>query len=49
MVDTFNPLRITRKAAELDDERYPYSWLPPADASSEARELSERGPEAFPD
>jgi hypothetical protein len=34
---------------ELDDARYPYSWLPADDASGEARELSERGPEAFPD
>ena len=49
MVDTFHPLRITRQAAELDDARYPYSWLPAEDASGEARELSERGPEAFPD
>jgi homogentisate 1,2-dioxygenase len=49
MVDTFNPLQITRQAAELDDDRYPYSWLPPEDASGEARELRERGPEAFPD
>ena len=29
MVDTFRPLRMTRQAAELDDGRYPYSWLPP--------------------
>ncbi len=49
MVDTFNPLRITRQAAELEDDRYPYSWLPPEDASGEARELADRGPEAFPD
>ena len=49
MVDTFRPLRLTRQAADLDDDRYPYSWLPPADASSEAADLVERGPEAFPD
>ena len=49
MVDTFHPLNITRQAAELDDGAYPYSWLPPDDASAEARELAERGPEAFPD
>ena len=49
MVDTFHPLRITRQAAALEDGRYPYSWLPAEDASGEARELSERGPEAFPD
>jgi hypothetical protein len=35
----------------LDDDRYPFSWLPPdaADAAQEASELAERGPEAFPD
>ena len=49
MVDTFHPLNITRQAADLDDGAYPYSWLPPDDASAEARELAERGPEAFPD
>jgi len=49
MVDTFHPLRITRQAAALEDDRYPYSWLPPEDAEAEARELAERGPEAFPD
>jgi homogentisate 1,2-dioxygenase len=49
MVDTFHPLNITREAARLDDESYPYSWLPPDDADDHARELSERGPEAFPD
>ena len=40
MVDTFHPLRITRQAAELEDARYPYSWLPAEDAHGEARELS---------
>jgi homogentisate 1,2-dioxygenase len=52
MVDTFHPLRITRQAAELDDDRYPYSWLPPeagSEAAEEQRRLGERGPEAFPD
>ena len=49
MVDTFHPLNVTQAAMDLDDARYPYSWLPPEDASGEARELSERGPEAFPD
>ncbi len=49
MVDTFHPLNITRQAAELDDGAYPYSWLPPEEGSNEARELAERGPEAFPD
>ena len=41
MVDTFHPLKITRQAATaLEDDRYPYSWLPAEDASGEARELS---------
>ncbi len=49
MVDTFHPLRLTRQAKEMDDHRYPYSWLPPEDAGAEAAELAQRGPEAFPD
>jgi homogentisate 1,2-dioxygenase len=49
MIDTFHPLHLTRQAAELEDARYPYSWIPPDDAHEHARELSERGPEAFPD
>jgi hypothetical protein len=36
-------------SSRLADSRYPYSWLPAEDASGEARELSERGPEPFPD
>ena len=49
MVDTFHPLSVTREASELEDENYPYSWLPPEDAERQAQALSERGPEAFPD
>ena len=49
MVDTFHPLNLTPEAAGLEDPAYPYSWLPAEDAASEARELAERGPEAFPD
>jgi homogentisate 1,2-dioxygenase len=49
MVDTFHPLNLTREAARLEDESYPYSWMPPEDGDTHARELSERGPEAFPD
>jgi homogentisate 1,2-dioxygenase len=49
MVDTFHPLRLTKQAAAMDDDRYPYSWLPPEDAGAEAEELARRGPEAFPD
>jgi homogentisate 1,2-dioxygenase len=49
MVDTFHPLRITKQAAGMEDERYPYSWLPPEDGGAEADELSRRGAEAFPD
>jgi hypothetical protein len=49
MVDTFNPLRVTKAAMDLDDPKYPYSWLPPEDGAGEARELADRGAEAFPD
>jgi homogentisate 1,2-dioxygenase len=49
MVDTFHPLNLTPEAARLEDPSYPYSWLPPEDAEEEARQLAERGPEAFPD
>lgn len=28
MVDTFRPLRLTRQAAPMEDEGYPFSWLP---------------------
>jgi hypothetical protein len=34
---------------DLDDDRYPFSWLPAEDQAKEASELAERGPEAFPD
>jgi homogentisate 1,2-dioxygenase len=27
MIDTVRPLRLTRQAMEIDDEKYPYSWL----------------------
>jgi homogentisate 1,2-dioxygenase len=52
MVDTFHPLRLTKQAAGMEDDRYPYSWLPPEEgeaAATEHRELHARGPEAFPD
>jgi homogentisate 1,2-dioxygenase len=49
MIDTFHPLHLTRQASELEDDRYPYSWIPPEDGAEHARELAERGPEAFPD
>jgi homogentisate 1,2-dioxygenase len=49
MIDTFHPLHLTRQASELEDERYPYSWLPTDDHAEHTRQLSERGPEAFPD
>ncbi|MFL5679210.1 MAG: homogentisate 1,2-dioxygenase [Chloroflexota bacterium] len=49
MVDTFHPLRVTKQAAGMEDDRYPYSWLPPEDGGAEADELASRGPEAFPD
>jgi homogentisate 1,2-dioxygenase len=28
MVDTFHPLKATLQAREVEDEKYPYSWLP---------------------
>lgn len=28
MVDTFRPLRLTKYAVEMEDEGYPYSWVP---------------------
>ena len=40
MVDTFHPLRITRQAAELDDGRYPFSWLPGRGRRGRPRELA---------
>ena len=40
MVDTFHPLQLTKAALDLDDDRYPYSWLPPEDARGEASELA---------
>nr|MBA2558028.1 homogentisate 1,2-dioxygenase [Chloroflexota bacterium]MBA3891816.1 homogentisate 1,2-dioxygenase [Gemmatimonadaceae bacterium] len=49
MVDTFHPLKLTRQATALEDDGYAFSWLPPDDAGDHARELSARGPEAFPD
>jgi homogentisate 1,2-dioxygenase len=49
MVDTFHPLNITTAARQMEDESYPYSWLPPENADADAQALSERGPEAFPD
>jgi homogentisate 1,2-dioxygenase len=49
MIDTFHPLNLTRQAKDLEDARYPYSWMPPEDSAEQARALSERGPEAFPD
>jgi homogentisate 1,2-dioxygenase len=49
MVDTFHPLNLTREAARLEDDSYPYSWIPPENAAEQAEALSERGPEAFPD
>ena len=49
MIDTFHPLQLTRQAGELEDPAYPFSWLPAKDADAEAKELAERGPEAFPD
>ena len=41
MVDTFHPLHVTQAAMELDDGRYPYSWLPAEDHAR--RSLRARG------
>jgi len=49
MVDTFRPLWVTPQAAALENPGYPYTWLPATEAADEARQLAERGPEAFPD
>jgi homogentisate 1,2-dioxygenase len=49
MVDTFHPLNLTADARRLEDDGYPYTWLPHEDPEAHASELSERGPEAFPD
>jgi homogentisate 1,2-dioxygenase len=49
MVDTFHPLFVTQAAMDLDDGNYPYTWLPAEDHHAHVAELSERGPEAFPD
>jgi homogentisate 1,2-dioxygenase len=43
MVDTFDPLHVTRAAMDLDDGNYPYSWLPAEDHAKEASELAQRG------
>ena len=39
MIDTFHPLHLTKQASELEDDRYPYSWIPPEDGGEHAREL----------
>jgi homogentisate 1,2-dioxygenase len=31
MVDTFRPLQLTTRATALEDEAYPFSWLPSRD------------------
>ena len=35
MVDTFRPLRLTTHAASIEDDAYPYSWVPTRDQSRE--------------
>ncbi|HEX5014422.1 MAG TPA: hypothetical protein VFV72_09725, partial [Candidatus Limnocylindrales bacterium] len=49
MVDTFHPLKVTQAAMDLDDPNYPFTWLPSEDHHAHVAELTERGPEAFPD
>ena len=48
MVDTFHPLYLTREAAELEDANYPYSWLPPENASEQAAAAIRARPGGFP-
>ena len=49
MVDTFHPLHVTRAAMDLDDPATRSRGCPRTRPRAEARELRERGPEAFPD
>jgi len=49
MVDTFHPLKVTQAAMDLDDADYPFTWIPSEDHHAHVAELTERGPEAFPD
>ena len=49
MVDTFHPLHVTKAAMDLDDELSVFTGCRPRTPPGEAAELSERGPEAFPD
>ena len=49
MVDTFRPLFLTRQAAALENPAYPFTWLETPVTAEDARDLAERGPEAFPD
>ncbi len=48
MIDTFHPLHLTKQASALEDDRYPFSWIPPEDSGEHARELSERGTGGLP-
>ena len=48
MVDTFHPLRLTKQAAALDDDRYPYSWLPPEDGGAELTSSPAAAPRRSP-
>jgi hypothetical protein len=34
---------------DLDDADYPFTWIPSEDHHAHVAELTERGPEAFPD
>ena len=37
MVDTFRPLQLTRQAVTLEDEKYPFSWIPPSQGGTHGR------------
>jgi homogentisate 1,2-dioxygenase len=36
MCDTFNPLKLSRFAKDLDDGKYAYSWYDSAEVASDA-------------
>ena len=42
-------LGILAEEMDLDDADYPFTWLPSEDHHAYVAELTERGPEAFPD
>ena len=43
-----HPLHLTRRASKLEDDRYPYSWIPPDDAGERAEDCSDRSTGGVP-